>query len=83
MTYIGCLRLVVALIQQAIEDARHPVVWDYRSIDRPRLQELLRQEALDWLRTSTLIDTAAHTWGIDRNEFIRRIANAYPSRTNH
>ena len=72
---MGYLRLLIAIIAQAIEDARHPVVYDSEPRYRERLQEVLRQEATDWLLNSELVDIACTTWNLSREDLIRKIGD--------
>ena len=69
------IRLVLAIIRQAVLDARHPVIWDSEGQYRPRLEEELRREAIAWLLESDLIDLCCETWGITREELVRRLEN--------
>mgnify|MGYP001579304568 CR=1 FL=1 len=73
----GYLRLVIAMIAQAIEDVRHPQVWDYWQQERAKRRALLQAEARAWLLDSDIIELAAHAWNLSREELIRRVAE-YP-----
>lgn len=69
------MRLIVAIVRQAIEDVRHPEVWDWTEKERPALRILLREEAKAWLLDSELIDLAARAWNMPRETLIQRIAD--------
>ena len=79
---VGYMRLVVAIIAQAVEDVRHPVVWESEAQYRAQLRERLREEALAWLRDSSMVDLAAASWGLEREELVGRVARE-TERTRH
>ena len=79
MEYAAYLRLIIAIIGQAIEDVRKPVVWDSDPIYRPGLRRRLQEEAKEWLLDSSLIDLTCQTWSLERSELIERISKCqYP-----